>query len=245
MQSVKAWHFAAENNRLTYGDDREIVIGETHTVSTEEKDLELCEWGLHASERIIDALQYARGPKLYKVELSGQIIVGDDKIVATERTYLAGIDATDILRESARLCALDVIHLWDPDDIVIEFLKTGNEEIKVAASESAGAAVRKFEALCGWVGQATWAAARSAAWAGDFASVWAVVSRIRSYRITALAAARGAAHEAACALANIGTNSEADYAAAIEAQNKRLTDMVNASFRRCEPQAKNSIVNDC
>ena len=136
------WHFST--GKLGYGDGREIVIGETHKV---EGPLELCACGLHASERIIDALQYAPGPMVYKVRLHGKILRGDDKACATQRSYLAGFDATDILRLFARQCALDVIHLWDAPDVVKRYLETGDESLKDAARAAA------------------WAAARDVAWA--------------------------------------------------------------------------------
>ena len=49
------------------------------------------------------------------------------------------------------MCALDVIHLWNPPSIVIEYLKTGDEKIRAAASDAARAAARA----------ATWAAAQN------------------------------------------------------------------------------------
>lgn len=61
----------------------------------------LCEQGLHASERIIDALKYAPGPILCRVELSDGIIFGDDKAVARERKTLWMFDATNALRDFA------------------------------------------------------------------------------------------------------------------------------------------------
>ena len=148
------WHFARADNRLNYEDKRPIIIGETHTVDTSEKPLELCLWGLHASSRIIDALQYAPGPMIYRVELSGTIITGVDKMVATERTYLWGYDATDVLRLFARRCALDVVHLWDAPDVVLKYLKTGDESLRAAAWTAARDAASTVE----------WTAAGTVAW---------------------------------------------------------------------------------
>ena len=142
MDEIVGWHFST--GTLRYGDGRAIVVGETHEVSG---PLKLCERGLHASERIIDALYYAPGPMIYRVRLHGEVLRGnDDKACATHRTYLAGCDATDILRLFARQCALDVIHLWGAPSIVREYLKTGDESIREAAQEAAWAARAAREA---------------------------------------------------------------------------------------------------
>ena len=115
------WYFAPKDRRLRYGDGRLIEVGETHTV---EPPLELCAHGLHASRRVIDALQYTPGPIACRVRLSGEIIPADDKSCATERTYLSVVDAEDTLRAFARRCSLDVIDLWDAPDVVREYLET-------------------------------------------------------------------------------------------------------------------------
>src|SRR5690348_4555471 len=119
MSALLGWHFSAANKRLGYGDGRLIRPGETLKVTG---DPELCIHGLHASTRLIDALRYAPGPYLWRVKLSGVIVRGDDKVVATERTALWGFDAADMLREFARKCALDVVHLWDAPEVVIRYL---------------------------------------------------------------------------------------------------------------------------
>ena len=153
---MKAWYFSNADRRLRYGDDRLIEPGTTHTVTC---DLVMCEAGLHASKRIMDALKYAPGPYVWRVELGGDILKDDDKAVATERTYLWGYDATDVLRDFARRCALDVIHLWDAPDVVVEYLETGNEDIRAAARYATRYAARDA------AGAAARDAARAAAWA--------------------------------------------------------------------------------
>ena len=75
--------------------------------------LEMCVSGLHASPTPFDALQYAPGQFLHLVELDGEIVTQDDKVVARKRRIVATIDATDLLRKFARTVALKVIHLWD------------------------------------------------------------------------------------------------------------------------------------
>ena len=136
---IKAWYFSRENKKLRYSDNRIIRTGITHKVKCEPI---LCEAGLHGSRKILDALSYAPGAYVWRVELSGEIIRGADKIAATERKYLWGYDSSDILRRFGRLCALDVLHLWEAPAIVIEYLKTGNESIRAAARDAARAAAR-------------------------------------------------------------------------------------------------------
>ena len=156
MKTVKAWYFSKEPKRLRYGDDRKIILGDTHEVCCEP---ELCERGLHGSVRLIDALDYAPGPIIWRVELSGKMDIGDDKIAATKRTYIAGgVNIEHILRRFARKCALDVANLCDAQDVVIEYLKTGNDGI----ADAARAAV--WDAVWDAAWAAAWAAARGAAW---------------------------------------------------------------------------------
>lgn len=140
---MKAYYFSNNDQTLAYGDGRKIIVGETHAVDCEPI---LCGQGLHASKEPFDALQYAKGKYLYKVELSGRIVEGDNKVVATHRKYIKCIDAEDLLRYFARQQALSVVHLWDAPDVVVEYLTSGGESLRVAA----------------WV--AAWDAAWAAAW---------------------------------------------------------------------------------
>lgn len=133
--TLNGWYFARESKKLNYGDNRLIEIGKTHRVRGE---LELCSHGLHASERAIDALGFAPGPIVYRVQLHGTILRSDDKACATARTYIAGgIDATETLRGFSRWCALEVAHLWDMPPIVRQYLETGDETIRDAARDAA------------------------------------------------------------------------------------------------------------
>jgi hypothetical protein len=157
MQTVTGWYFSEESRLLRYDDGREIALGVTHIV---EPPIELCERGLHASVRAIDAIQYAPGPIVWRVELSGEIKTGDDKCVATHRKYISGgVDASAVMRAFARRCALDVAHLWDMPLIVRSYLETGEESIRAAAWDAAWAAARAAARAA-----AAWDAARAAAW---------------------------------------------------------------------------------
>lgn len=110
-KQVEAWCFAEKSRRLRYGDGRKIVVGDSHSVDGE---LILCENGLHASERIIDALQYAPGPILYRVILSGDMVQDATKIASRTRTYIWELDVTDILGKFARRLALLYVDLLRP-----------------------------------------------------------------------------------------------------------------------------------
>lgn len=200
---MKAFYFATKERKLRYNDNRQIIVGETHTV---EGELELCKNGLHASTRLIDALSYAPGPILYLVDVKDYVI-GDDKLAAMERTYFAEFDATTTLQHFARRQALINIELIKPYadqgqyDLIILFLKTG--DIKLAAK--AARAARAVASTAARV--AAWAATRAAS-----AAAWAA-SATHAAPIAAFVAA-----EALWAARAVG--------AARANQNKMLTEMI-------------------
>ena len=146
------YHFS--NGFLAYGDKLPIEPG---YIYHEPGEPVLCQRGLHASKRPIDALRYAPGFILSKVYLSGEVIRGNDKSVATHREVIAVANVEHILREFARKCALDVIHLWDAPNVVVRYLETGDESLRDAALDAARAAAWAAAA-------AARAAARAAAW---------------------------------------------------------------------------------
>jgi len=142
---MKGWHFLKNDQRLRFGDNRLVEVGEIYSVP-EDEPLRLCSHGLHASRRIMDALLYAPGTILCRVNLIGKRINAVDKSVAYYREVEWMIDSTDILFEFARKCALDVIHLWnigiDYSDVVMKYLKTGNVSIRAEAHCAADFFVR-------------------------------------------------------------------------------------------------------
>ena len=171
MDTVTGWYFSEESRLLRHGDARPIEIGVTHEVDA---PIQLCKRGLHASVRAIDALKYAPGPIVWRVELSGEIKTGDDKCVATHRKYIGGgVDARAVMRAFACRCALDVAHLWDMPPLVRAYLETGEESIRDAA----------------------WAAAWDAAWAAAWDAAWDAARD--AARDAAWDAARDAAGDAA------------------------------------------------
>ena len=188
---MRAWHFAEatpDGSYVTTTGGLPVVVGETLRHAG---PLVMCHSGLHASTDAMDALRYARGPVACRVECGGDVEQGDDKLVCRERTALWTYDATDVLRHFARLCALDVVGLWDAPPVVVRYLRGGNEALRTAAWDSARAAA--------WA--ATWesirAAVRGAARAAARAAAWAAARD--AARAAAQAAARDAAWDAAWA----------------------------------------------
>jgi len=169
MSQSLAWWFGPADNRLPHGDGREVAVGVTHTV---EGPLVLCERGLHWSENILSALSYGGGSMLWRVRYSGDVVRDRTKGCSTERTYLRGAYAEAMLCHFARLCALDVVGLWDAPDVVVRYLRTGDDSLRDVASAASRAAWPAFS-VAAWAGAmaveaawaATWAGAR-AAWAG-------------------------------------------------------------------------------
>ena len=153
------WHFANNYLRLGYDDGREIVAGESLRV---EGAPVLCEYGLHGSKRLLDALQYAPGHMLCRVELSDGIIEGDDKAVARERKTLWIFNAKNALRDFAATVAENALlaeraagrepdpRSWGAVQFVRDLLAG---KINPEDQEAARSAARS----------AAWAAARSAA----------------------------------------------------------------------------------
>ena len=165
---MKYYYFSNKDKKLAYDDNREIKIGTTHKIKGEPV---LCNHGLHASKRIIDALSYAPDSILWIVELGGKVIHSNDKSVATERTYIGGgIDISETLRKFARMCALDVAHLWDCPDVMMQWLKTGDESIRKSAWASALA--WDSDSARAWASAWAWASASASARAWDSAWTW-------------------------------------------------------------------------
>ena len=169
MKSVTGWWFT-KDHKLPHGDNRKIKIGITHEIKGK---IIPCEKGLHLSRNILDALKYANGTIIYRVKGHGTVIPHGnpiDKYACSHRTYVAGgIDIDETLRKFSRLCALDVIHLWDAPNIVKEYLQTGNEQLRAAARAAAWDTAR--------------AATRAAAWDTARAAAWSAATKKQNRRL--------------------------------------------------------------
>ena len=161
-KTYRAYYFAPDDNKLRFGDGREIVVGDTHTVGVKPK---VCMAGLHASLRPIDALKYAPGNQLYIVEVGGVVDIGEDKIAGETRKYVCKVPNIEwLLRKFAREVALEVVLREIPNinPIVIEWLKTGDESLRSAAESAARSAARSAAESA--AESAASSAASSAAW---------------------------------------------------------------------------------
>lgn len=200
MKVIQGYHFTSDTLR----DGQPIPkVGEW---LVHDGDVIPCKLGLHASEHPFDALTWAPGNLLHKVELRGDLqSQGDpvDKWVGRERRIIASADAEKMLRKFACDCALSVVHLWNPPQIVLDYLKTQDESKRAAAWDAAWAA--------------EWDAARDAAWDA-------------AWDDAAWAAAREAAWDAACAAAWDDAARNAVRDAAWDAQRKLFTSMVDELF---------------
>jgi hypothetical protein len=138
---MKSWHFV--NSKLRNGDS----VPPDGKWLKYNGPLVMCESGLHGSLEPFDALQYAPGNTLCYVEVRGEMLEQSDKLCCRERKIIARFDAAEMLRYFARMQALSVIHLWEPPDVVLNYLMTGEENIRTAAGDAtwdaAWAAARK------------------------------------------------------------------------------------------------------
>ena len=186
MASELAWHFVGETLR----DGR--PIPPDGKWFAHKGPVVMCETGLHASTRMIDALMYAPGNTICRVAVDIIKQRDADKLVARRRKILWRYDAEDTLRQFARQSALSVAHLWDMPDVVREYLVSGDDNLRDAAwaaARDAASAARD----AAW-NAAAWAAAWAARDAARAAAAWAAA---RDAARDARAAARAAAGDAA------------------------------------------------
>lgn len=231
MKKTFAWYFSTTGKKLSHNDNRGIAIGVTHTVKGK---IRICENGLHGSIRLIDALDNAPGPVIWRVELSGASDIGRDKIAASKRKYIAGgIDISGTLRVFARKQALSVIHLWDAPDIVKSWLETGDESLMQAAESAAWSAARSAAESAAWSNtwSATESAARSAAKSAAKPAVWSAAESavwLAAWSAVGLAA-WSAVKSDAWSAARSSARSAAESAAKLAA-NDMLTEMVKTAL---------------
>ena len=126
-----AYHFTGDKLR----DGRPIpAVGEW---IEETGELRICEKGLHASRTPFQALSFAPGFSLHKVEVREIAAETEAKLVARQRRIIATIDAKDLILSFARKQALSVIHLFDCPPILKKWLETGDESIRKEARAAA------------------------------------------------------------------------------------------------------------
>lgn len=136
----------------------------------------LCKQGYHASLDAFDALKYAPGSILCRVECGGIISEYPDKLVCTERRILARIDTTTLLWYFARQQALSVIQNWErtPQKVVLDYLITGDmckrSAARIAAWRTAESAAWNAARYAAW--NAAESDAESAAWSDAKKAAW-------------------------------------------------------------------------
>ncbi len=158
-----------------------------------EGEVIMCTSGLHASEQPYDALQYAPGHILHRVELDDVIDTQDDKVVARRRKIVATIDAAELLHAFARKQALSVIHLWNCPAITKQYLETGDVSMQYAAQNAARSAADVAQNAARSAADAAWSAAQYAAWhAARSAAQYAAQSAAGEARNAARSAADAA-----------------------------------------------------
>ena len=214
MKTILAWHWS-DGPKCRY-DDRPIVPGQTLIYEGAEP-IELCKRGLHASTKILDALKFAPGTTISRVRLSGEILRGTDKIVATHRETIWSFDAEYILISWAADCAERALLRErkagrEPAEACFAAVEAARRFVKEPSEENRRAA---YAVSC-----AAWAA-RNAAWAASYA-VYAAGSAASAARYAAYAAdyAANAASDAASAARNTAEVEGKDETAAYESERK-------------------------
>ena len=183
-QADIAWHFTGDKLR-----DGSPIPPIGHTL-VHTGVIEMCVSGYHWSRTPFQALSYAPGPLLHKVRVSGTIMEKDgDKGVSSERTIIATIDATQLLRRFAADQALSVAHLWPMPDVVREYLVDLDEAKRSAAWSAARSAAGSAAE------SAAWSAARSDAWSAAGSAAWSAARS--AAESAAWSTARSAARSAA------------------------------------------------
>jgi hypothetical protein len=169
--------------------------------------------------RAIDALQYAPGATVCRVELRDHIIIETDKAVATVRKVLWVADGTRTLHEFSIWAARQALLAErkagrEPDPRSFEVLRVKARWLKGLASDRELSAAES----------AAWSAAENAAENAAWGAAWSAA--LRAARSVAKSAAESAAEGAAWSAALSAAESAAEgaaWSAARSAQDKKLT----------------------
>ena len=121
----KAWHFLNEDLKLRYDDNREVKEGETLSQLDLTRKPDLCQYGMHASVKLRDAIECAPGPVLTQVLVKGKVNLGRNKLTGRHRKCLKIIgDIRPILIqamvEAIRVCFADELNS-DEQDFLTQF----------------------------------------------------------------------------------------------------------------------------
>ena len=187
---IYAWHWLRDDRTLAEGPHARTYKVEPGVVYwvPDNKPLELCDYGLHASECPLDALQYAPGGTISRVRLWGHVERGRDKLCAYERETLWLADATTALHEFACWCTERALkrerkagrepdeRSWNAIRVKRAWLRgEATDEDLAAARAAALAAARDAARDAAW--DAAWAAARRGA-------AWDAERKVQSRKLT-------------------------------------------------------------
>ncbi len=192
-KKVLAWHFT---NGMKLRDGTDLVSGKTYRYAGE---IEMCVRGYHASRDIRDALSYAPGFQVSRVECSGRIEEGEDKLVCSTRKVLWTLNAekiilawsirvaTDAVRTAKKVCEDKAWNAWAD-------LWISGKDRSYAANAAAANAAAAYAAAA-YAAYAAYAAAYAAANAAYAA--YAAYAANAAYAASAAYAADNAAADAA------------------------------------------------
>lgn len=179
-KKILAWHFT---DGMKLRDGTPLEVGKTYQYKGK---IKVCESGYHASRQLIDALQYAQGAQISRVECWGGVTEQDDKLVARNRTVLWTIDATMILHEFAcRVAEIALSKVENPDPCSIAAIEAKRKWMR--------GEITNKELYAAW--HAAWGAIQAATLAAALVAAWAAAQSAE--RAAAQSAARGATREAA------------------------------------------------
>lgn len=102
----KGWHLLAANKRLGYLDRREVELGvrmemqyrsgTTGRLVKAKYPPYLCTCGMHASDKVYQAMKYSDESLLCRVLVEEDLVVGDDKFCGRYRTVLGWVPLEEI-----------------------------------------------------------------------------------------------------------------------------------------------------
>jgi hypothetical protein len=205
-----AWHFT---DGWKLRDGQPLEVGKTYVFDGKPV---MCWCGYHASEKILDALRYAPGTVVSRVECDEITDTNDDKFVCKRRTVLWSMDIEMLLHEFACRCAEHALKRYGGDDRSWAAIEVKRKWIRGEATDEELSASR---VAAQDAARAAWDAAQDAAWS----------AAQEAARSAALDAAWDAAQDAARAAGDSAL--VAARVAAWDAQNRLLTAMVTKAHK--------------
>jgi len=239
---ILAWHYLPALGQLSHNDKRPVIVGKT---LHHKGPVLLCESGLHASVRLVDALSHCCGRFLCRVECWGDVQTHSDKIAVRHRRCLAMADVTPQLRLFAVLCAEHVLPIFEAKfpgdrrpraavDTAKRYLEgTASRDALITAANEAWNARR-----------ASAAASASASAASAYAASAAAASAAAAYAVAAADVASAASASASAAAAYAAVAVAAYAAAYAAARRQQAADAARAEAREWQERTLISLLPD-